>query len=120
MYELCSNLNYNENITLENCFFGAVKLTKNDSISKYKYAGYGIGYDGHGTFLSPSGAFGQKVLLFGVDMSSSIYVDNKKKDILILGEGPTQGLDGTTLTAEKKYSINFTMSRTKKLFKLAL
>ena len=34
-------------------------------------------------------------------MSSSVYVDNKKKDILILGEGPTQGLDGTTLTAEK-------------------
>ena len=40
-------------------------------------------------------------------MSSSVHVDNKKKYILILGEGPTQGLDGTTLTAEKKYSINF-------------
>ena len=34
-------------------------------------------------------------------MSSSVHIDNKKKDILILGEGPTQGLDGTTLTAEK-------------------
>ena len=33
---------------------------------------------------------------------------NKKKDILIIGEGPTQGLDGTMLTAEKKYSVNFT------------
>ena len=33
-------------------------------------------------------------------MSSSVHVDNKKKDILILGESPTQGLDGTTLTAE--------------------
>ena len=32
----------------------------------------------------------------------------RKKDILILGESPTQGLDETTLTAEKKYSINFT------------
>ena len=41
-------------------------------------------------------------------MSSSVHIDNKKKDILILGEGPTQGLDDTTLTAEKKYSINFT------------
>ena len=40
-------------------------------------------------------------------MSYSVHVDNKKKDILILGEGPTQGLDGATLTAEKKYSINF-------------
>ena len=46
-------------------------------------------------------------------MSSSVHVDNKKHDILILGESPTQGLDGTTLTAEKKYSINFTVSRKK-------
>ena len=34
-------------------------------------------------------------------MSSSVHVDNKKKDILILGEGPTPGLDDTTLTAGK-------------------
>ena len=33
-------------------------------------------------------------------MSSSVHVDNKGKHILILGEGPTQGLDATTLTAE--------------------
>ena len=46
-------------------------------------------------------------------MSSSVYIDNKKKDILILGEGPTQGLDGTTLTAEKIYSISFTATRKK-------
>ena len=41
-------------------------------------------------------------------MSASVHVDNKGKDILILGEGPTQGLDDTTLTAEAKYPINFT------------
>ena len=40
-------------------------------------------------------------------MSSSVHADNKKKDILILADGPKQGLDGTTLTAEKLYSINF-------------
>ena len=40
-------------------------------------------------------------------MSSSIHVDNKKRDILILGRGPTQALE-STLTAEKIYSINFT------------
>ena len=40
-------------------------------------------------------------------MSSSIHIDNKKKDILILGRGPTQGLE-STLTTEKMYSINFT------------
>ena len=41
-------------------------------------------------------------------MSSSLHVDHKKKDILFLGEGPTQGSDDTVLTAEKKYSITFT------------
>ena len=40
-------------------------------------------------------------------MSSSTKIDNKKKDILILGKGTTQGLQHT-LTAEKMYSINFT------------
>ena len=40
-------------------------------------------------------------------MSSSAHIDNKKKDILVLGKGPTQGLEHT-LTAEKMYSINFT------------
>ena len=50
-------------------------------------------------------------LVMEVDMSSSIHVDNKKKDISILGEGPNQGLDDTALTAEKKYSINSTATR---------
>ena len=41
-------------------------------------------------------------------MNSSIHVDNKGKDILILGKGPTQGLGEHSLTAEKMYSVNFT------------
>ena len=40
-------------------------------------------------------------------MSSSTKIDNRKKDISILGKGPTQGLEDT-LSAEKMYSINFT------------
>ena len=51
-------------------------------------------------------------------MSSSIHVDNKKKDILILGKGPTQGLGKHSLTAEKMYSVNFTVTR--KNFRLSL
>ena len=35
-----------------------------------------------------------------------------KKDILVLGKGPTQGLEHT-LTAEKMYSINFTVTKNK-------
>ena len=42
-------------------------------------------------------------------MSSSAYINNKKKNILVIGTGPTQGLEHT-LTAEKMYSINFTMT----------
>ena len=41
-------------------------------------------------------------------MSSSVHVENKRKDNLILDEGVTQGLDDTILTAEAKYLINFT------------
>ena len=40
-------------------------------------------------------------------MSSSEHIDNKGKDILLLGKGPTQGLNNTTLAAETQYSINF-------------
>ena len=49
-------------------------------------------------------------------MSSPVHIDNKTKYILIPGEGPTQELDDTTLTAEVKYLINFT----KKIFVLSL
>ena len=40
-------------------------------------------------------------------MCSSAHVDNGKKDILIIGVGPKQGSDNTTLTAEKEYIKTF-------------
>ena len=92
-------------------------MTKNDDIDKYGYSGYGIGFDRKSSFSFPCGGFGQSVIIFGVDMSSSAHVDNKKKDILILQKEPTQGLEHT-LTSGKMYSINFTV--TKKKFKFAL
>ena len=52
-------------------------------------------------------------------MSTSTHIDNKKKDILVLGRGPRQGLE-STLTAEKIYSINFTVTKNKFCFKLTL
>ena len=61
---------------------------------------------------------GKDVIIFGADMNSSVHVDNKNKDILILGEGITQGLDDTSLTAEAKSFINFT--QTNKQFALSL
>ena len=103
--------------TLKNCLFGAVTLTKNVDIDKYGYSGYGIGFDRKLSFSFRGGGFDQNLINFGVDMSSSAHIDNKKRDILILGKGPTQGLEHT-LTAEKMYSINFTVQ--KKRFCLSL
>ena len=92
--------------------FGAVSLTKNADIDKYKYSGYGIGFDRHGFFSHPSGGTGRNVIIFGVDLSSSTKIGNRKKDELIIGKGPTQGLEHT-LSAEKVHSINFTENNKK-------
>ena len=43
-------------------------------------------------------------------MSSLVHDNNENKDILVLGEGPTQGLNDSKISAEAKYSINFTQS----------
>ena len=51
-------------------------------------------------------------------MSSATHIDNTKKDILVLGNGPTQGLEHN-FTAETMHSINFTVIK-KILLKLAL
>ena len=76
------------------------------------YSGYGNGFDRRGSFSFPCDGFGQNVLIFGVDMSFSAHIDNKKKDILVLGIGSTQGLEHTQ-TAEKMYSFNFTVTKNK-------
>ena len=87
--------------------FGGVKLTKNAAPDKYSYSGYGIGFETRGQYFLPDDSVGKYVIIFEVDMSSSVHIDNKGKDILILGKGPTQGLNHT-LSAETLYSINFT------------
>ena len=61
---------------------------------------------------------GENSSMFGVDMSSPVHIDNKEKDILIFGKGPTQWLDDTTLTAEAQYATNF--SRLNRKFSLSV
>ena len=90
-----------------------MKLTKNADPDKYKYSGYGIGFDSRSAFSLLDGSMGKTAIIFGVDMSSSVHIDNKGKDVLILGEGLTQGSDDTTLTAEAKYPIKLTQSNRK-------
>ena len=105
------NGNRDSNLTIEKALFRAVSLTKNAGGDKYKYSGYGIAFDRKLSF--PGGRYGQNVIIFGTDMNSSTHVDNKGKDVLILGIGPMQGLGEHSLTAEKMYSINFSKNNTK-------
>ena len=65
------------------------------------------GYDPRSKVLFIDGSFGKNVIIFGADMSSSVRIDNKGIDILILRKGPTQGLDDSALTTEAIYPINF-------------
>ena len=83
---------------------------KNTNLDKYLYSGYGIAFDSRSEFSLPDGSVGKNVIILGVDMSLSVHIDNKKRDILILGKAPTQGLDDTTLSAETQYSINCRIS----------
>ena len=105
--------NLNTDFNLKDCLFGAVKITKNADPDKYVYTGYGIEFDSISGFSLPDGSAGKNVIIFEVDMRSSVHINNKKKDILILGFSPTQGLNGTTLTGEAQYSITFSRSNRK-------
>ena len=98
--------------------FDVVKLVKNADINKYKYSGYGIGFGRNGTF-SVSNGFGKNDKISGADKSSSVHANNEKRDILILGESPTQGLDDTTMTVEKRIQ-SILQSLAEILFKIAL
>ena len=89
------------------------------SYVNYIWLGYGIGFDRRSSFSFLSGGFGQNVLIFDADVSSSVHVENKKKDILVLGRGPAQVLE-SNLTAEKMYSVKFTMTKKKVLLELTL
>ena len=80
-YELGPELKYlNTDFTLDNCLFESVKLTRNPDPDKYNYTGYGIGFYSRSEFLFTDGSYGKLVIIFGADMSSSVYVDNKGKD----------------------------------------
>ena len=121
VYELGASGSNDSDPTLKNCLFGEITLTKNADIDKYVYSRFGIGFDRRSSFWFPGVGcinFWSR-FVFGVDMSCFTHIDNKKKDILVLEIGPTQALEHA-LTAEKIYSINFTVTKKKILFEFAL
>ena len=79
VYELGASSSQTKYPTLKECLFGEVTLIKNADFDKYGYFGYGTEFDRRSSFSFPSGEFHQNVLIFGVDVSSSAHIDNKKK-----------------------------------------
>ena len=77
VYEITKFPEVSSYLTLANTLFEAVKLTKNADIDKYRYFGYGIGFDGRGFYSRPSGRTGRNVIIFGADVRSCVHVDNK-------------------------------------------
>ena len=93
-------------------------MTKSPDVYKYKYSGYGIGFERREEFSLENG-IDRNVIISGLSLSSSPDTDNKKKYILILDKGPTQGLEHT-MTAQKMYPIYFSENNKKFLFELSL
>ena len=102
--------------TKQNALFGAMQITKNATDnSKNNYKGYGICFDersefGHtiteGGFTHTTDA--RNVLIFGADMSFSVHATNRANHIYLMGTGLTQGINDTTVYAEKNFYRNFT------------
>ena len=98
-------------ITLENCLFGAAKIRK--TLKSNTYSGYGIAFDSGGSFSHPSRGYGKNAIIFAADLSSSVHINNRANNILVLGKKFIQGINGTTVYAEKMYSTNFTVTNKK-------
>ena len=98
----------NTDYTVQNALFGGVKITKiATDTSKHKYEGYGICFDEGGMFSTGNINNGRNVLIFGVHENSVTHSKNKANNIYIVGDGFVQGINDTTLYAEKICSQNF-------------
>ena len=105
----------NTDYTIQNALFGAMKITKNINYSKNNYTGYGLCFDEEGTFTHTirEGNFdhttaARNVIIFGVAMSFSVHATNRANNIYVMGEALVQGINDTTIYAEKNFYRNFT------------
>ena len=92
-----------------------MKITKNADSSKNNYTGYGLCFDEGGEFSHTvrQGNFdrttsAKTVIVFGVDMSSSIHATNRANNIYVMDKEFIQGINDTTIYAEKLFHNNFT------------
>ena len=105
----------NTDYTVQNALFIAMKITKNADYSKNNYTGYGLCFDEGGEFSHTvrqrnfdRTTDARNVIIFGVDMSSSIHATNRANNIYVLGKKFIQGINDTTIYAEKLFHNNFT------------
>ena len=108
----------NTDYIIQNALFGAMKITKNTDSSKNNYKGYGLCFDEGGTFSKGNINNGRNVIIFGVHESSLVHANNKANNIYVMGDLFVQGINDTTLYAEKIYSQNFTQSSKKFILSL--
>ena len=102
--------------TMQNALFGAMQITKNATDnSKNNYKGYGICSDEGSEFghTITEGCRGhttdaRNVLIFGADMSFSVHATNRANNVYLIGTGLTQGINDTTIYAEKNLYRNVT------------
>ena len=103
VYELTAwSKNPTNNFKFKNCSSGATNVVKNSNQEKYGYSGYGTTFDSAG-LCSFYNDFARNVTIFEVDNSSSSHSDNRKNNLLILGEGRTFGINGSLGSPEKKF-----------------
>ena len=108
------NNSRNTDYTVQNALFDGVKITKNATdTSKHKYEGYGTFFDEGGTFSKGRINNGRNVLIFGVHENSLVHANNKANNIYVMGDFIVQGINDTTLYAEKIYGQNFTAGNNK-------
>ena len=104
--------NLTNHFKFKNFLFRATSIVKNSDKEKYVYSGYRITFDNPGS-RSLDIDFAVNVINFGVDNSLSSHSDNCKINFLILGEGPSYGINGSFGSPGKKFSINFSKTNTK-------
>ena len=90
--------------------FGSTNIVKNNGKSKWVYSDCGIAFDGLGSWRSGND-FARNVIIFGVDNSSSFQTDNSQDSFLILGEGPTDDINGSIGAPEKKSLVSILVKR---------
>ena len=97
----------NTDFALRDCLFGAARIAKDKDVQNYKYSGYRIGFDSTGTYNHSDGD-ALNTIIFVSDLSKSIHSNNRTENILVLGSGLAQKLNGKRIYAEQETPTNIT------------